>query len=226
MPTMAKNPLLFLLLLAAIPLASCASHDHDGDAPHARDHDGPGHHIIEDHNETPEHQGMPEMPEGMGDFEMPKPGAEHAWLAGRVGTWALTSNWRMIPDQPWMTSKGREVVSSACGGFWVSSVQTGDMMGLPFDGRSLMGFDQNKQKYVGVWIDNFGSYMVTMEGARDPATGDLIMRSEMFDPQSGQTIPVRMVTKVLSDDRALFEMWLPSPAGGEFKSMFIEYERL
>jgi hypothetical protein len=100
--------------------------------------------------------GDKKQPQGGGDGAMdpakmmemmPKPGPEHAALMKDVGTWDCNVTCNM-PGAPPMVSKGSEVVT-AFGPFWTHSEFRGEMMGQPFSGAGMMGYDPTKKVYVG-----------------------------------------------------------------------------
>lgn len=144
--------------------------------------------------------------------EMPKPGPEHAWLAERAGKWKVAMRMSM-PDGTWMKSTGTETCEMICGGFWQSAVQKGTFMGMDFEGRMLLGYDQNKQRFVGTWIDSFGSWPVHMEGDLYQEGKLLVMHCSMLDPQKGKSLQVRMETHLHDADSATFRMYMPGPEG-------------
>ena len=92
-------------------------------------------------------------------------------------------------------------------------------MNMPFEGRMQLGYDQNKKKFIGTWIDNFGSYLSIMEGTLSADKKVLTLHSDMFDPQSGKSMKVRMETTFESSDKATFKMFMPGPDGKDFLSM-------
>ncbi len=98
---------------------------------------------------------MAEMP------EMPKPVEQHEWLQKFVGEWELESVVTMGPDQPPFESEGTETVRSI-GGFWVVSEIKGicPMDNSPFTGILTLGFDPEKDTFIGSWIDSVTSTML------------------------------------------------------------------
>ena len=80
------------------------------------------------------------------------------------------------------------------GGFWVTSEFESDFMGMPFQGRSVVGYDAMKGKYVGTWIDTMSSYMAIMEGEYDQANDALVMEWDA-PGMTGEMMPHRSVTK-------------------------------
>ena len=148
----------------------------------------------------------------------PKPGAEHKWLSGRVGTWKVTSKWKMTPEAEWMETGGTETCSMVCGGFWQLTVQKGAIMGMQFEGRMQLGYDQHKKKFVGTWIDSFSSYQAVMEGTLSDDKKILTMHFEIRD-MAGKPVKARTETTIESKDKATFKMFMPGKDGKDFMSM-------
>ena len=51
------------------------------------------------------------------------------------------------------------------------------------------------------------------------------MHGEMLDPMSGQTLKLRMVSRMISDDKEVFEYYMTPPGMPEMKQMEIVYVR-
>ena len=69
----------------------------------------------------------------------------------------------MIPGQT-IEMTGMEVAKMQPGGFWLISDITGKFMGAPFHGHSVLGYDAQKKRHVGMWADSIASYMVSSTG--------------------------------------------------------------
>ena len=100
---------------------------------------------------------------------MPKPGPEHEILKMDAGTWDAVVEMFAAPGQPPATSKGTET-SALMGGLWLVSEFKGDMMGSPFEGRGIFGYDLTKKKYVGVWVDSMSAGIAHVESTYDATT--------------------------------------------------------
>lgn len=109
--------------------------------------------------------------------EFPQPTKEHQLLEKFVGTWKTQSEGSMGPDQPPMKCKGT-MKSRSLGGFWVINEMTGDMMGTPMNGIQTIGYDTDKQKYVGTWVDSMMNHMWQYEGTVDDAGTTLTLEAE------------------------------------------------
>src|SRR5262249_46642477 len=96
----------------------------------------------------------------------PKPTKEHEMLKTRVGTWDATVKIAGMPDSG--DAKGTSVMTMV-GDFWIAEEFTGTMRGQPFKGRGVTGFDPEKKKWVGTWIDSMVTYLTVMEGTSEGA---------------------------------------------------------
>jgi hypothetical protein len=163
------------------------------------------------------------MQEGM--QQMPSPGPEHKWIKGRVGTWEVKNKMRMTPGAPMMESAATEVCELICGGFWVSCIYKADFSGRAFEGRQLMGYDQQKKKFISTWIDSWSSHLMVMEGTLNKDKTILTSSGSSFDPQQGKTVKIRSEVHFKSEDQTIFKMFSPGPDGKEFMNMEATYTR-
>lgn len=154
--------------------------------------------------------------------EMPKPGLEHKLLADDVGTWDAVVEMRMAPGAPPETSKGIEKVSML-GGFWQVTDFESTMMGQPFKGHGLAGFDPAKKKYVWTWVDSMSSGLSIGEGTYDAQTKTLTGTMEGPGPD-GKPMKLKE-TIVWKDGGRVFTMAAPGPDGKDFTMMRIVYTR-
>jgi len=97
-------------------------------------------------------------------------------------------------------------------------------MGQPFEGIGVAGYDNAKKMFVGSWVDNMGTGIMTMSGTWDDATKSINYTGTMIDPMSGKDIPFREVWKFVDDNTQVMEMY-SIMAGKEFKNMEIKYTR-
>ncbi len=97
------------------------------------------------------------------------PSAQHALLAAGIGDWNVTCT-TLVPGQPAVEEKCAERVLPICDGKWFWSDFTGSMMGQPFEGHSLMGYDEGSKQYVSFWIDSYTATHSRTDGTYDAAT--------------------------------------------------------
>jgi hypothetical protein len=152
------------------------------------------------------------------------PGPMHEMLASRVGTWKAEVTMWMDPNQPPTTSEATTVCESMLGGRYFKSTHSGMMMGMPFEGFEISGYDNVKKKFFNVWIDNMGTGMMVSEGTYDEATKTLTYTGQMTEPM-GTEMNVREVVKHTDNDHSTFEMYVDM-GGKEVKNMEIKYTRI
>jgi hypothetical protein len=155
--------------------------------------------------------------------EMATPGDNHRALDGMVGSWAATTKWWAAPDTEPMASTGTCTNNWMLGGRYIMSTYNGDMMGQPFEGLGLMGYDNYKQKYIHIWMDSMGTMWMTSEGTMEGDT--CILNSEFDDFLTGKKGTMRQEVKIIDNDHHVVNMFTFTPDGKEFKMMEIAYTR-
>lgn len=171
--------------------------------------------------------GEPSQEEMMKAYEQAAaPGPQHAMLAKTAGKWKCTVKSWMDPQGEPMVSEGSEETEVIFGGRYVRSHFKGSMMGQPFEGLGMMGYDNGKKKYVGTWLDSMGTGIMSYEGDYDAQKKEIVSHGEFVEPLSGAVQKCRLVTRLVSNDQHVFEMWGPDPAGKDAKWMEITYNRV
>ena len=84
-----------------------------------------------------------------------------------------------------MTMTGVET-STLMAGRWLVTEWTSDMMGQPFEGHGVAGWDPAKKAYVSVWVDSMNTELTFAESTYDPETDSLTGWMEMPDPMGGE----------------------------------------
>jgi hypothetical protein len=153
-------------------------------------------------------------------------GPQHKELAKSVGRWdTLTRIW-MAPNAPPTESKGKSECRLIYGGRYLVSDFKGEMMGEPFEGMAIDGYDNAKKKYVSIWLDSGSTCIVMLTGEADASGKVITYTGKVDDPMTGQKDkPIRSVVRLQSDDKFMFEWYETGPDGKEAKTMEIEYAR-
>jgi hypothetical protein len=151
-----------------------------------------------------------------------QPGPGHKNLEHFVGNWKCDVKCWMDPNSPPQQSQGTCKASWIMGGRYLQEDFQGEMMGRPFHGRSLLGFNNVKQTYQSVWFDDMNTGMFVSEGKGDAKTITLEGRSSC--PVTERTdIPMKVVIRVQGPDKHIFEMFDGSQ--GNARTMEILYTR-
>lgn len=150
---------------------------------------------------------------------------QHKMLANANGTWNGEVTMWMGDGAPPMTSTSTSVTRSIYGGLYQHTSHSGDMMGMPFEGTSVMGYDNLKKEFFSTWIDNMGSGVMLMTGQQDAASKKITLTGNTRC-MNGQDAPMREVFTMVDDDHQVMEMYGPDPkTGKEYKNMEIKYTR-
>lgn len=97
---------------------------------------------------------------------------EHAFLKKFVGEWTSVTECQFGPEVPAMTMKGK-MSSRMLGDFWVvSETDCGDAE-MRMKAIQTIGYDAEKKKYVGTWVDSAINHMWKYEGSVD-STGKIL----------------------------------------------------
>ncbi|MBI5836910.1 MAG: DUF1579 domain-containing protein [Candidatus Eisenbacteria bacterium] len=153
----------------------------------------------------------------------PKPTPEHALLKAELGTWDADIEMAMAPGQPAEHSKGVRTCTMR-GELWLVEDMASTMMGLPFQGLGVTGYDTAKGRFVCVWVDAMGTYVTNMEGSYDKASAALTFWAESPGPD-GKMMKWRSVTQSPDANTRVWTAYMPTPDGKEFPGMKITYKR-
>jgi hypothetical protein len=146
----------------------------------------------------------------------PQPGPEMDIYQHMVGTWDCTVKMAGSPE-----SKATATYKLECGGMWLAEDFKGDFGGMAFQGKGMDSYDQNKKKYVSVWMDSMSSSPMISEGVYDADKKTMTMTGEMVG-MDGKPGKVKMVTEQKDDDTAVFNMYT---GGSDTPMMTITYKR-
>ncbi|HEX8183806.1 MAG TPA: DUF1579 domain-containing protein [Blastocatellia bacterium] len=160
-------------------------------------------------------------------MECATPGEAHKQLEHLVGKWdTVVKMWWQGPGKPPAETKGASETRWIMDGRFLLEESTGQMMGMPWRGMSIMGYDNFKKKYVVSYIDNMGTAMYTGEGKFDLANKVLTSFGKMDEPMTGERDkPVKYVVRPLSKDKYVFEIFDEVGSPNEFKAVEITYTR-
>ncbi len=156
--------------------------------------------------------------------EMPKPTAHHLAMKAVEGTWdAIVKNYAG-PGQPPMESKAVEVNKVVGNGFWMQTDFHGQMMGAPFDGHGLFGFDPVAGKHVGTWVDSVSPVQAITSGTCKDGCKEITSTFTMNLGPAG-TATFKEVAKQIDADHRTMAMWMQGKDGKEMLLMEISYTR-
>ena len=197
---MKRSPVSFLALFCLLPAATAVAQD--SKAPM-----------------TPETKAMMEAFQKAGT-----PGAEHQQLAALDGTYDLTVKSWHSPDAPPSTDTGTATRRMILGGRVQVEEVTSQMMGQPFTGQGLHGYDNVTGKHWATWNDSMSTGLMVSEGTCDAAR-TCAYTGTYHDPVSRKPVTSRMISRWPDRNTEVLEMYAPGPDGKETRMMEITYRK-
>ncbi len=147
----------------------------------------------------------------------------HEFLKKYAGTWDCQVKGWMAPGQPPTLSQGTFLGDMRLDGRFLFMDFKGEMLGQPFAGVQIIGFDNMQQKYISLWIDNTSTFFFMTAGTR---LDNVISESGLWpDPLTGSQLPVKARTTWVSADEYLYEQFMILADKSEFKSMEMSCKR-
>jgi hypothetical protein len=100
------------------------------------------------------------------------------------------------------------------------------MMWMAWKGMGVTGYDNFKKKYVFTFLDNMGTAILTGEGDFDAKNNVMTSYGKMDEPLTGEkNKTVKYVTRILSKDKHVFEIYDLVGTPHEFKVIEMVYTR-
>jgi len=148
------------------------------------------------------------------------PSDVHKMMAEWDGVWEENIKMWMEPGAPAQDMKATVTNTMILGGRYQEQKHSGMMMGMPFEGISVTGWDNTRKVFVSTWMDNMSTSMMYMEGTWDAAKKTMNLKGKMTDPISGQQLDIRQVLYIINNDQQKLEQYTTHD-GKEFLSMEI-----
>lgn len=153
--------------------------------------------------------GQPQMDPAMAKMiEMGTPGKEHALLDAMVGDWTAECTMEAAPGQM-MTSKASSSNHWILDKRYIQQDYAGDMMGTPFTGMSLIGYDKYKKQFFASWIDSMSTMFYLSYGEYDAATKTFTFEGtgpDCQDPSGTKMCNMQNKVQIISKDKHVFTM--------------------
>jgi len=152
------------------------------------------------------------------------PGAPHQTMASMAGNYDIKVKSWHDPKGPATEEAGTATRKMILGGRVLVEDVNSTMMGSPFTGQGLRGYDNVTGKYWSLWMDSMSTGMMTSEGTCD-AKGACTFTGSWNDAVTKGPYKVRMTTRWTSPTTEIFEMYGPGKDGKEMKMMEITYTK-
>ncbi|MCA9729710.1 MAG: DUF1579 family protein [Candidatus Eisenbacteria bacterium] len=139
--------------------------------------------------------------------EMMTPGPHHEHMAKMAGDWTVHSKMMMDPSAPPMETDGTAHMEMEANGLFLRETVHSPMMGMPWEGHGVFGFDKGLNKHVAIWYDSFGSMIMNFEGGCTDNCGQVTLVSDYTDPMTNQPAQMKIVSSMTDADHMTNKMY-------------------
>lgn len=152
------------------------------------------------------------------------PGEPHKLFATLAGSWTTTTKEWMEPGKPPTESTGTAEMKMLLDGRFLYQEYNAQMMGQPFSGIGIDGYDNMTKKYVTAWIDTMGTGIFMMEGTASADGRTITLKGSHPEPGGGK-MSHRAVWTIVDHNTQIFDMYGAHHGGKEMKVLEITYSR-
>ena len=157
--------------------------------------------------------------------EVQGPGDPQSHLAATVGEWNMAIRVWTHPEGEPVETSGSATSHWILGENFVQTRLAGEVLGSPFEGLRIEGYDAVAERFVSTWRDSRGTYTLVFRGQCDATCGIRTMSADFIDPASKTELRIKSVTTLLSADSYKYESYIVTPDGTELKNMELEATR-
>ena len=158
-------------------------------------------------------------------MEYATPGENHKYLEYFAGDWDANTKMWMKPGAEPEVSKGESSAKMILGGRYLKTTYKGTVMGMPFEGLSITGYDNFKKEFISIWIDNTGTGILQLAGTLDKASKTRTEAGQWDNFMTGGKSKFKWVIKVVDDNKYTIEMYDTDTMGKELKTGDVVYTR-
>ena len=149
------------------------------------------------------------------------PNRNHEFLHAFTGIWSTQS--RIMSTE---AQHGTATANMIFSGRFLEMSYAGTLMGIPLKGRTTLGYDNFKQQFTAVFIDNLGTSIRTAEGSLDHSGKVLSLWGTMDEWMTGEhDKPVMYRYRIVDQDTIVFEVHDLAIIDTEAKVIEIQYAR-
>lgn len=155
--------------------------------------------------------------------EVTRPGEHHQVLEPVIGEWtALITAYR---NGQQMESRGVLRAEWTLQNRFIRGTFTGDEDGEDREGISFLGYNNAADRYETVWMDTSSTEIMRAVGHLEPTTQVLTLHGQYTCTMTGAKIPTRIVARMDTPDRIIWEMFENPSEEREHKTLEIVYTR-
>lgn len=114
-------------------------------------------------------------------------------------------------------SAGTMEYKMVMGGRFQQATYKGTMLGQPFEGSRLLGYDNLRKVFTNSWVDNMSTAVMYMEGTYDEASKTISLKGKNTNPETRRLCDMRQTMKMIDDKTQLMEMYAIPEGGKEMR---------
>lgn len=152
------------------------------------------------------------------------PNENHKLLQQFAGDWDVKTKFWMAPGAPPEESTATMSAKSEFEGRFVTGTFKGNFMGMPFEGRLALGYNNNTKQNESIWYDSMGTGMGFSTGTASSDGKVFTMTGTHTEPDGTKKV-TREVTTFTSPDSYVSEFFETTADGTQNKTMELAYTR-
>jgi len=152
------------------------------------------------------------------------PGEQHKTMAATAGSYSINTKSWSEPGGPATEETGTATRTMTLDGRVLVEELNSTLMGTPFVGRSMTGYDNVSGRYWSTWNDSMSTGIMVSQGSCD-AKNNCTFTGSWNDPIKKGPVTARMTTRWTSSTTEIFEMFGPGKDGKEMKMMEMTYTK-
>ncbi len=133
------------------------------------------------------------------EMQAAMPGPAHKRLAKLAGEYTTASKFWMQPGAQPSESDGTAKLSTLLGGRFLAEENSGVLLGQPYSGMRLWGYDNATKQYEAVWTYTGSTQILVLTGT-SPNEGKSVHYKASIDHPNGVKQPVHILTREVDDD--------------------------
>jgi hypothetical protein len=153
------------------------------------------------------------------------PSPAHGLLAARAGRYTTVLRFRMGADGPVQESTGTATLTSICSGRFLLEEDAGTLMGEPFTGERLYGYNNGTKQYEASWAHTGSTAILGLTGTSEDGGVTIEWSGSYIDPAEGKQA-LRATWRQLDDDHFVIEVSGADPQAPHFSVLATTYSRL
>ncbi len=157
--------------------------------------------------------------------KMATPGEPHKMLTSLAGSWTTQTKSWMMPGKPPVETTGTAEIKTLLDGRYIYQEFNGEMMGHPFSGIGIDGYDNVKKKFVTAWIDTMGTGIFIMDGSASADGKTITLHGQHPEPSGEGHMKHRAIWTIIDKNNQTFHMYGTHHGTKEMKMMEITYKR-